>query len=270
MKPTSDYERDLWNPRKIAVRWTLRRIERLLPRPAFPNNDGTQRFVLFGQGRSGSTLLVDLAKSHDAVHCDGEIYHSWVNRPEKALLHFYEQAKRQGAKAYGFKLLIYHMEDVLHLPDRGAFLDGLLAQHFRIVHLRRENGLRVALSNLWARRTSFHRRDGQEAARREPIAIERDLLFEWLEGGRRKTETEKRLMADRPHLLIRYEEDLENPDRWDDTMARFFEYIGVEPAPVRTDLKRVAPRSLEAIAQNADEVRQWLRGTPWEKDLEAF
>ena len=34
---------------------------------------GQIRFVLFGQGRTGSKLLVELLHSHPDIHCDGEV-----------------------------------------------------------------------------------------------------------------------------------------------------------------------------------------------------
>ena len=43
------------------------------------------KFVIFGRGRSGSTLLVSLLNSNPDIHCDGEILSRKKLFPEKVI-----------------------------------------------------------------------------------------------------------------------------------------------------------------------------------------
>src|SRR4051812_11468170 len=65
-----------------------------------------RRFVVFAQGRTGSTLLVDLLRSSPGVHCDEEI----LDRPVR-LPHLWIASRRAArpGTGYGFKVKIYQL-----------------------------------------------------------------------------------------------------------------------------------------------------------------
>lgn len=77
-------------------------------------------FVVFGMGRSGSTLLASLLNAHPSIHCDGEILSPvyWHRRRRPLRLPmlryplFYIRYRqlvaqyRHGASVYGFKLFL--------------------------------------------------------------------------------------------------------------------------------------------------------------------
>ena len=59
--------------KRIKIKRYLNKLERsirLLPRPA---THPEKKFIIFAQGRSGSTLLVSLMNCHKEIFCDGEI-----------------------------------------------------------------------------------------------------------------------------------------------------------------------------------------------------
>ena len=59
----------LWNPIAGFTK-DMSVYPRALMRGKLPET----RFVVFGLGRSGSTLLCDLLDGHSAIQCDGELF----------------------------------------------------------------------------------------------------------------------------------------------------------------------------------------------------
>ncbi|MEQ8232601.1 MAG: Nodulation protein H [Gammaproteobacteria bacterium] len=236
---------------RLLARWPLPRLG------AGP----TRRFVIFGDGRTGSTLLVRLLDNHPAIHCDDEILHDWCAFPASRVGHHLEHAR---AEAYGFKLLTYQLTDVLCLPRARAiaFLDWLEAGGFRVIHLTRDNPVRHALSQIGARQHGFHRVRG-DARTRPPIVVRREELFWWLDMIAKHRRDNAALLAGRDCLTLEYARDLEDAAAWPRTLARVADMLGLPTAPARADLEKLNAGALEDIVANADELRAFLRETPY-------
>lgn len=95
-----------------------------------------KKFVIFGRGRSGSTLLVELLDSHPQIHCDNEILHDRVLFPR---LYIDSCASRYQSQVYGFKFLSYQIKDVQRISQPKKFLLQLYQSGYKIIYLRREN-----------------------------------------------------------------------------------------------------------------------------------
>ncbi len=108
-----------------------------------------ERFIVFGQGRTGSTLLQKLLDAHPKIQCDGELlyYPRW--RPWA----FVEGcARSSSAQVYGFKVKPYQLDrNGGHAMGR-SFLKRAISEGWRLICLRRENLFRHALSGLVANR----------------------------------------------------------------------------------------------------------------------
>ena len=94
-----------------------------------------KKFIIFGQGRSGSTLLVDLLNSHPAIYCDDEILMYKVIFPKT-----YVKARSVSSKkhVYGFKVKIYQLwhQNIL---DSHKFLFHFYKSGWKILYLKRGN-----------------------------------------------------------------------------------------------------------------------------------
>ena len=121
----------------------------LWKKPSLPAN----KFVIFGRGRSGSTLLVNLLNNHNKIHCDGEIMHDHLLFPR---LYIDLSASRYQSRVYGFKLLSYQLKDVQQIYDPEKFLLSLYESGYKFIYLTRRNLLAHALSNINARQKKFH------------------------------------------------------------------------------------------------------------------
>ena len=225
------------------------------------------RFVVFGAGRSGSTLLVDLLDSHPDVRCELEILQRRVALPSA---YVGCRASLCPCVAYGFKLLTYHVQHVHRGLDGAAFLRDLVSSGFGILHLRRMNLLRLALSNMyapytgvWTQRTSW-----KGAAELPKMQVDMDELDHWLNRCKRAAEIELSYLGDLPRLEFVYEDDLEHAGYLQGTASRAYEYIGVGPATARTDLLRETTPELSGFVSNYDELGRGLRGTRYEQYLE--
>jgi hypothetical protein len=116
------------------------------------------RFIIYGLGRCGSTLLGNLLNSVSQIHCDREILHDPVRSPR---LHIEKCASRCELPVYGFKLLQYQIREVQSIKQPEKFLLNLHEVGFKFIYLSRRNLLRHGFSNVYARQKQFHLRVGE-------------------------------------------------------------------------------------------------------------
>jgi hypothetical protein len=77
------------------------------------------------------------------------------------------------------------------------------------------------------------------------------------------------MAADRSHLALHYEDDLEQPEHHQATCDRIFRFLGVPSAPVSTPFRRRPDGLLEQIS-NADELLAALRSTRFEPFVDSL
>ncbi|MEO1401282.1 MAG: Nodulation protein H [Cyanobacteria bacterium J06635_1] len=241
--------RDLWC---CGVAWCRQR-----PLPA-------NCFVIFGRGRSGSTLLVDLLNCHPQIFCAGEILRQPVLMP---IWRVRRHALPHAHQVYGFKLLTYQLREVQPLPSDTYFLQALQQQGYRIIYLKRNNFLRQAISLIRAETWRFHQR-GSDSGYAQPVTINIDQLIRYIQGFEAKCDYETRALSTLPHLSLTYETDLALEAQQRQTENRLFEYLELPPVAVKTRLKKlVAPSLADAIA-NYSAVQQALLPTKYSRFLE--
>jgi len=73
------------------------------------------KFVIFAQGRTGSTLLVELLNQIEEIHCEEEIYNKdfFVFKQKIPFPYIYLLGKSRlsKSKVFGFKVKIYQLYD---------------------------------------------------------------------------------------------------------------------------------------------------------------
>ena len=101
------------------------------------------KFLIFSQGRTGSTLLMDLLSSHPEIHCDGELLYYRVPFPAQFV-------KLKSAltlkKHFGFKVKIYQLVEIQNIKDPREFIMEFYNRGWKIISLKRENLLRHVIS----------------------------------------------------------------------------------------------------------------------------
>lgn len=225
------------------------------------------KFLIFGAGRSGSSLLVDLLDSHPSIHCEGEILHHRVLFPRR---YVHCRASLSQRQAYGFKLLSYQLRQVQRLRQPRLFLEGLHDSGWGIIYLLRRNILRRALSNLYARhRGRFHGMAEDRSTEAGLMQVDLSELLGWMEGIEELNRFEQELLRGIPHLDVVYEDDLQDSGCHQATVDRILQYLGLPPARVKTDLLKVTPPTLSDFVANHEEVVKSVSATPYEEYLEA-
>jgi LPS sulfotransferase NodH len=230
------------------------------------------RFIVYGQGRSGTSLLLDLLRSHPDIHCDSEIL---SRRSSGRLLSpaRYIRAKAfiPPGRAYGCKVKIYELTEQQGLSDPNAFLRGLADDGWKVIHLTRTNLFRKAVSLVLAKeRGRFtERRDQGEDIALGRWTLDPDEVVTAMRERHRYDLLEAEALDGVPHLSFTYEEDLLRTERHDPTCARIFEHLGLEPVPVATRLVRTSTDRVRDYVGNYDELIAAVRAVGLEVPAES-
>ncbi len=225
-----------------ALRWWLMA-------PSLP----AKRFLIFGAGRCGSTLLVSLLSSHSHIHCDVEILRLRCRWPKAWI---YGRAARFCGKAYGFKLVNYQLRELQPIEDRIGFLRSLKEDGWRVIYLRRENRLRSAISTTKAHMTGrFHCRGEVSSLNRDKVTLAVDELMRYIERHEMAHAFEEELMRAVPgDLYLTYEKDLLNSELQQKTVNRICQLLGVPVEQVETDMIKLSSKNLLDDIANYEEV----------------
>ena len=222
------------------------------------------RFLVFAQGRTGSTLLGNLLSCHPDVHFADEVLHDTVRFPEL----WVEGGRRRHPRAvYGVHVKIYQAREQHGIADVGAWLHRMHDDGWKVVFLHRENVLRHVLSNAIARaRGSFHERTSDVTV--PQVSVQVPVLLQFMEQRLGLAVDERRALTGVPHETVSYEKDLLESSSWQGTADRVFAHLGLQPVPVTTDLRRTSSDDLTRSLVNLDEVRAALAAKGWEHYLD--
>lgn len=207
------------------------------------------RFVIVTVGRSGSQLLSDLLGSHPEIVCDGEILAADPAWPRLCVAARTAEAARHGAEVYGWKLLIGHLGDPVESSGPARFVSALARRGTRFILLEREDHLQQSISWYRAHATRYHHHRGEEGEF-APQEIDPDLLLRATAVNAEATAWLRQAVSPFPHLRLIYEHDLFDPVDRRRTLDQVCRFIGVEPAPMSSDLVRVSPRRTREMVTN--------------------
>jgi LPS sulfotransferase NodH len=227
-------------------------------RLAFDHLAPERRFVIVTVGRTGSELLVSLLNSHPQIMCDGEILELRQPFPGQLVLRRALRARLRG-QAYGFKLLGRHARQ--HYPyDPAPFLRRFYERGFRLIVLERRDRLAQAMSALRAEGRPAHHR-GRDGAQFAPLRADPEALLAALVLLEQGVAFIRETLQSLPALQLVYEDDLQDPLQQQRTVNRVCDHLGLDAAPVDSELVRIAPTSVVDQVENFDEVAALLSHT---------
>jgi LPS sulfotransferase NodH len=244
----------------------LRHLKQVVRHRASRDGLRPVRFVIFGRGRSGSTMLVSLLDSLPGVHCDGEILHRRVQFPRQ---HVHAMCAESSRAAYGCKILSYQLLTVQPLRRRTEFIRRLAHDGFDILYLTRENVVEHAVSNIRARQLGFHQ-SADNPTINKAITVERDDLMRWIDHSAPLARFARASLVGVPHLALTYERDLAAAALHQTTVQRVGEFLGLPKPPdagSASEFGKVSPRALRDSVANYEELEAFLRKTPFAKYL---
>lgn len=229
-----------------------------------PTTYHQEKFVLFGRGRSGSTLLTDLLNQSDEIDCDKEIFNRKVMFPR---LFLKLRNRAFPSRVYGFKLLSYQLKDILIHEDGREFLRYLSEDKgYKIVFLTRSNLVRQTLSKHYARyRQTWHQ--SESLGKPEKMVVDIPAFMSELRHGKALEEYEEYCLAGIPHFKVNYEEDLLQEGDRIRLYDRLTNYLGISFKLPKSNLKKISPQNIGDFVANWEELKLCLSYTEFSGDL---
>lgn len=220
------------------------------------------QFVIIGRSRTGSNLLASLLNAHPAVTVHLEVFQKVDNTTCKDIYDKIVQNSR-GCMQMGFKLFYYHP---INSIDRSIWEILAANRKIKIIHLTRNNLLRVHISRLIAGRTNEWLAESQSKLRSTDRAVHVDvskMLSDFRQTRAYINDVQQRF---RNHELldVTYEE---LTTRQQSVLDAIFNFLRVPARKVQSRLMRQNPEPISALVSNYAEVRQALEGTADEQML---
>ena len=165
------------------------------------------RFIIFAQGRSGSTALADLLNNHHSIRCEGELLMNYKLFP----LEFLEGKSRphvEEGRVWGCKIKWWHIAEVQH-REVNIFLRALRSRGWKIIYLHRENYLFQALSTLAGEvRESWRHKHGEGI---KSVNIDPEKIEDYVISRENQTKVELEALSEVSYEKVVYERDLYDP-----------------------------------------------------------
>ncbi|MBX2828526.1 MAG: sulfotransferase [Flavobacteriaceae bacterium] len=213
------------------------------------------KFVIITRSRTGSNLLISLLDSHDNIEAHGELFRRLEGKSCQTI--YDGLFPKKSSKQIGFKIFYYHPLDS---EDRSIW--DLLKNdpHLKVIHLRRENLLRVHISRLIAGQTDvWSSRNKQEISLADrKVHIDVKELLQDFETTNQQIAAAKETFKSHQSIDVSYEEL--TADRAN-TMQRILGFLGVTQSNLDSVLKRQNPETLEDLVANYEEVYDALIDT---------
>lgn len=222
-------------------------------RPKGPMPD--RRFVIFALGRSGTSLLVTLLDTHPAIRCENELLR--FNRV--APLAFLDNRTRiWGDALHGFHLKFWHLTDTQRVRDPAGFLKALEDRGALFLHLKRENVAAAAISSIHAKRIRMYHHTETKTRRLKTMHLDPAELTAAIDWRLRGLERERMMLDGIARHDLSYERDLLDAETRDARLRPTFDYLGVEPHPLSTHLRKSINRPFSEFLENYDELVEVL------------
>lgn len=223
-------------------------------------------FIVFAQGRSGSTLLEDLLSSHPKINRAREALGK-LPRRQNLFLWADAQSRRSAKEIWGFKAKI---DQISHNQgtDPARFLQTLHQHGWKIIYLRCRNLVSQSVSNfVRVHRGQPHKKN--DAAETVHLRIDPDDLVKFIRKKEKYLQLEANALAGIPHKSLVYEDHLMNAQNHQQTANELFAWFGVSSVPVKTKLRKITPTDLRDVIENYDEVAQALMQSGHKEMLDA-
>ena len=222
-----------------------------------------QKFVIVSSGRSGSNLLVSLLDSHENVEAHGELFR-FLNG-DSSLKRWNEifSNKNKIIEMAGFKLFYYHPFD----QKKAGVWDILQSdKETKIIHLVRENRVRVYVSLMVANKTGKWRNKSGKTKSIEDkrINIDLDEFIKWAEEKERYEIDTREKFKNHPFIEVSYEKLVRNRESVFDNLLTF---LGVSKMTLHSSLRKQNSEKLEDLIVNYDEFKEAILKTKYAKHL---
>jgi LPS sulfotransferase NodH len=212
------------------------------------------RLAIFGQGRSGSTVLESLICSTGHFRRNGELLNTGSIEILYPTHYIRGLSKLKSSGNFVFHVKIQQLTKERRNPvDPAEFLNTLYGEGWQVLYLRRRNKVRQVLSNIVAhRRGDYHKYNNEKEALR--LVVDCDDFIRRVNERLQFQDLERKAMANIEYHEIIYEDDLEKPESHQETINGILDHVSLEHREVATKHKKVNTQSLQDLVVNYDDL----------------
>ncbi|TLU65771.1 sulfotransferase [Thalassotalea litorea] len=227
------------------------------------------KFVIFAQGRTGSTVLVDLINSHPDVFCYGEILASSVVRNvSKPVRYARGLTAFTKTDAVGFKVKVYQLQKA-HQQDPGKVLQEFVNQGWKIIYLHRDNLLDHAISDLRSEKTGTYHHTSKGQKQQNLVDINYDEVEKVVKFREECRRAELAALQNLEFFNISYEDHLSDAEKQTETLNRLFSFLGLPEHQVSTRFNKVIKTDLSKVISDYAQLEQRIKNSPYQHFLTA-
>ncbi|MCK5523308.1 MAG: hypothetical protein KAI83_09265 [Thiomargarita sp.] len=227
------------------------------------------KFIIFSKGRTGSNLLRTLLNSHPEIVCEGDILLRLYVRILSLKLYIKGRIAKNPTNVYGFQLQRAQLNhEKIEAKD---FLSDLHNNGWKIIYLRRKNRFRQKISskiaisrNQWL----YSSKSNSEPSTSFKVHVDTQELLTELENAENAALKDKADLKEIPYIEIIYEDDLLKAGQHQKTADKIFDFLGVQSAPVETNMIKTPYQNLAEVIENYDEITALLSKTKYAHYLE--
>lgn len=262
----------------IQVKWSLIRLIRPMEEAiAYFYSDKKEpapeqvRVVIFGQGRTGSTLLESLLCSTGYFRRNGELFNVKLRGEVRFPTRYIRGLSNwKSPHNFIFHVKVYQLtEDRKNPSNPTEFMETLYQEGWRVIYLRRKNKLRHTLSNIIAEhRRSYHLFDQTKKEKEFKILIDCENFQDRVEWQIKQDKAEKEVLENLEYCEVVYEDDLENANNHQETVNRILTYLSLEHRKASTDHKKINTWSLVELISNYNEFVECVYKNGWQDYLQ--
>ena len=215
------------------------------------NPNRKTRFVIFGQGRTGSTLLVNLLNQHPAIYSDNELLQRKFSNP---IQYLQGRALMHNRRVYGLKVKSHHLMKYLEMETSKPFIHNLYNKGWKIIYIRRSNFFRHALSNEIAKKRGYFFKDQAEFKSKGKVHIDPEAFRKAIKARFKFWYDEQETLEGLDYKEVIYEDNLFNDEQKFETVSRLYQYLGVDPdfKPTIPFIRSTSDNLSEIIANYAE------------------
>jgi hypothetical protein len=222
------------------------------------------RVVIFGQGRTGSTLLENLLCSSGHFRQNGELLNTSKGEILFPTDFIRGLSKWKSKDNFIFHVKIYQLTRDRRRPiDPSLFIHTLYSEGWKIIYLRRKNKVKHALSTIIAEhRRAYHKFDDHKEEFN--LFVDCEKFIEIVNGRFISEQMEKQVLDQIEYFEAIYEDDLERSDTHQITADKIFNYLSLEQRDVHTRYRKINTFPIEKLISNYDEFADCLKKHGWQ------
>jgi LPS sulfotransferase NodH len=215
------------------------------------------KFILFTQGRTGSTLLLNLLNQHPNIYCDNELIQRKFSNTTKYLD---GRALMHSEKVYGLKLKPHQIIKYLNIEKSRTVVKDLYDNGWKIVYLRRGDFFRHALSNQIAQQRGYFFKTQSEFNNVPKAYLDPEAVRAEYKARFKFKQDEDDALSGLAYKEVVYEQDLMTADQRKDTLSNICRFLNVSDSftPVVPFVKSTQ-EDLSRVVSNIDEINSELK-----------